>query len=230
MTNIKLLSVDDDPFILEFFQDIFEEYNVTTFIDSNKALEQIKKQQFHFIFLDIYMSPLTGLDLCKEARKTPFNKDSFIYAFTSEDRQNVLASFYDIDFDDIIHKMTDYNIIKKKIRADVNREKRSKILNLYNSNVISELSEITQIHDYSLNNISLALTNTEYKILKVLKENQHRSLSSGDIRNIITNNYINSESSTVREHISNIKNKFKNIDDSTTYIQTTSEGYILKNC
>jgi DNA-binding response OmpR family regulator len=230
MKEYKILAVDDDHNVLDAMETLFDDYSVKTTLQPQKAMEMIYNEHFHFIFLDIYMAPLSGLDLCREARKSRFNKDSFIYAYTSENRQNVLEKFYEVDFDDVIEKFVDYSIIKKKMQADSKREMRSKILSLYNQKITSILTELPEEKEYTLNNMPLNLTKCEYKVVKILTENRHRELTSGDICNIFTGDYNHYESSTIREHIMNIKKKFLKVESSTQYIQKLSKGYILKNC
>lgn len=230
MKEYKILAVDDDYNVLESMELCFEEYYVKTALQPQKGRELINKEPFHFIFLDIYMTPISGLDLCRDARNSALNKDAYIYAYTSENRQAVLAKFYEADFDDVIEKIVHYSIIKKKMQADSLREQRSKILHLHDQKITSSLQEIKENYDFSLNNMPLELTKSEYRVLKVLDENRHRELSSGDIYNIITGEYTHYESSAIREHVMNIKKKFINVESSTQYIKHLEKGYILKNC
>jgi DNA-binding response OmpR family regulator len=223
MKEIKVLLVDDEVDVIDTFETFFEDYTLQTFIRSEKAYDAILKESFHFIFLDIYMPGMDGLELCRKTRQSVLNKNAYIYAYTWENRQAVQAKFFEAGLDDVIEKTVDPEIIKMKMNADMLREKRSRVFQ--NTSELQETEE-----DFLFNNMPLRLTRTEFKLLKVLVENKGNPLKSSEIYNFIKGKDTKTDSSTVREHIMNIRNKFRKLDSTTNYLDNNDSGYFLKNC
>jgi DNA-binding NtrC family response regulator len=69
MQDVKLLFVDDEQDVLSNITDYLSGYNVTTFSDPEKAMEEIKNTHFDIIVSDFKMPKVSGLDLLIEARK-----------------------------------------------------------------------------------------------------------------------------------------------------------------
>jgi PAS domain S-box-containing protein/excisionase family DNA binding protein len=68
----NVLIVDDDPAILEMLSDIVsrEEYKAVAVESGEKALEELQKQQFDLIFLDLLLPGMSGLEILKALKKT----------------------------------------------------------------------------------------------------------------------------------------------------------------
>ncbi len=229
MEKYRILLVDDDPYVLEYFEEVFEdndEFEVKCYIDSQKAYEEaILKEQFHFIYLDIYMPKLDGIELCKKTRKTSLNKDAYIYAYTSEIRQKVQELFFEAGMDDVINKMLEYTYLIQKMKAEISREKRKRVLE-----GISILTE--KNGNFLLNDMSLDLTKTEFIILKALFINKGKFVNYDDILKVMSLYSYNKISySTIRVHLDNIRKKFFVIEPTTEYILNHhNKGYMLRHC
>jgi excisionase family DNA binding protein len=67
LTNGTILIVDDDPMIIELLTEMIgnQGYTVVSAESGELALEQIRKQHFDLIFLDLILHGLTGVDLLK---------------------------------------------------------------------------------------------------------------------------------------------------------------------
>jgi len=67
----NVLIVDDDPAILEMLSDIVsrEEYKAVAVESGEKALEELKKQQFDLIFLDLLLPGMSGVEVFTELKK-----------------------------------------------------------------------------------------------------------------------------------------------------------------
>lgn len=70
-SKCRLLVVDDDPYVAEFFEAFFEsrryELKVTNDIDEGR--EEVKKGDYDVIFLNVYLPGADGLDLLEEVEK-----------------------------------------------------------------------------------------------------------------------------------------------------------------
>lgn len=66
----NILIVDDDVSIVEGLKEVFEEakYNVQTALKGTDALEILKNNQIHLIFIDLVMPDMDGIELCKSVK------------------------------------------------------------------------------------------------------------------------------------------------------------------
>jgi DNA-binding response OmpR family regulator len=226
MKEYKILIVDDDPEILYYFNVCFVEYSVKTFYNPLEAYQEILKEVFHFILFNIYMPNLDGIELCKRIRKSVLNKDSYIYAFTSETHYKVQALFFDAGLDDLIEKPISPEIIKKKMLAHMRRENKRNIL----PKLEKRLSE--HDNDFFLDGNCLGLTKTERKVLRVLIDNREVPLCSPEISEIVMKSYesFRQDCSTIRTHVKKIRKKFNKVEPNTEFIECISNrGYRLIN-
>ena len=91
MTEKKILIVDDEPYTREMLKDAFEieQYIVLTAESGEEALNILKKETIHVMFLDLKLQGMSGVELCREVRKNiPV---AIIYAITG------FASFFQIE-------------------------------------------------------------------------------------------------------------------------------------
>ena len=86
MQNIDILIVEDDNSLMEVTQDFFEDngYIVEACSTGSSALEQIKKNKYKIIILDINLPDLLGFDVCSIIRKTTKVPIIFLSARISE--------------------------------------------------------------------------------------------------------------------------------------------------
>lgn len=84
---IKVALCDDEESIVSFEKKKlieaaqYKRLEIKTFTDSRLFLEQVKKEDFHIIFLDIEMPNLNGMDLAKEIRA--MGKESLLIFITN---------------------------------------------------------------------------------------------------------------------------------------------------
>lgn len=67
--DIKILLVDDSAFMRKVLRDIFESAGYTNFIEAGNGTEAIQKfrtEKPDFIFLDIIMPDVNGMDVLRE--------------------------------------------------------------------------------------------------------------------------------------------------------------------
>ena len=73
--DIKILVVDDDPFILDMYVLKFKDqgFQIDTATDGQAALEKIQTEKFDIVLLDVIMPKMDGFDVIKKIKeyKTP---------------------------------------------------------------------------------------------------------------------------------------------------------------
>ncbi|HJU90508.1 MAG TPA: sigma-54 dependent transcriptional regulator [Gemmatimonadaceae bacterium] len=80
--SLKILIVDDDRTLREGCATVLEVegYNVTVIGRGDEALDTVKRRRFDIILVDLYMTPISGMDFLKGALEA--HKDSIIVMMT----------------------------------------------------------------------------------------------------------------------------------------------------
>lgn len=234
MQKFKVLIVDADFNFLDYIENIFsnedefkDDFELTSINNPENAIKKILESEYHIIILDFYFlnSKLDGIDICNLIRKSYLNKNSYIIAISSESNiEKQLRIYNSALFDDFIHKIGfEHRMLISKLKAVVRREYKG-----YGSQrfIIKKRN-----YKYTLNDKEIHLTNTEFRILKILTLEKKEFYSSLDICEIINEEIeteINSPS-TIRVHIKNIRKKIS-LNSETDFITTIAKkGYVTQN-
>lgn len=234
MQKFKVLIVDDDYNFLDYIKNVFsnenefkDDFELTTINNPENAIKELLKKEFHIIILDFYFlnSSLDGIDICNLIRNSYMNRDSYIIAISCEsDKEKQLGIYNSALFDDFLYKMdVDHRMLVSKLKAVVRREYKG-----YDGQrfIIKKRN-----YKYTLNDKEIPLTNTEFKILKIIalgKKDYHSSLDICEIINEEVENEVNNPS-TIRVHVKNIRKKIS-LNCGTDFITTIAKkGYITQN-
>ncbi len=104
MAGKKVLVVDDEVAILKMFKQAFSNkgYTVRSAESAEEALEVLKQDSIHVMFLDLNLPGMNGVELCRQLReKRPID---IIYAVTGYTSLFELAECRGAGFDDYFHK------------------------------------------------------------------------------------------------------------------------------
>ena len=178
----KVIVVDDDPMILRLCELNFQNHSIAykTFQQSEKVLKE-DLSDVRFIFLDIRMPVINGIELCKLLRPKTNAK---IIALTAQVLPQEKSSLLEIGFDDVLAKpfrQADFlqllGIIDIKNDPDSYREKKNDLSSLKKMTMGDEQlyqSIIAQFIDETQNDISPFEKNLERKDKKELRELTHK--------------------------------------------------------
>lgn len=80
-----LLVVDDEPSILETTRFILEceGYTVLTARDGEEALATIRRERPPIVLLDVMIPKLNGFEVCRQIRRDPALKETFVLILTA---------------------------------------------------------------------------------------------------------------------------------------------------
>src|SRR5688572_2159060 len=80
----RLLVIDDDVFILKLLKSILSKanYEITTCVSAEKAIELLDNTRFDCILTDAVMPQLDGFEFTKKVRNDPFLSDIPILMLT----------------------------------------------------------------------------------------------------------------------------------------------------
>lgn len=156
--DLKVLIVDDDPFVCELISAALSEIGVRhkALGDGTKLFEVIKEYKPDMLLLDIYMPGYNGVELLKTLRSdVRFNRLMIVIITSSQDNQ-LLSEAYTGNVDDILHKPLDKKIIQTRV---LSLAKKQAILNQY-----EKTDTVTGLPNQSAFNVFLheRLLNAEY--------------------------------------------------------------------
>lgn len=110
-SDLTILAVDDEPFIIESIEDYFEgEYVIEGFSDPRKALEVCQVRHFDVLLADYRMPHLSGFELLLEAKKRKaYSCGIMLTAYADKDLLVQIINQNLIQF--ILEKPLDMNIL-----------------------------------------------------------------------------------------------------------------------
>ncbi len=219
--SIKILVIEDDADINRILCRYLmkEQYQVTPAYSGSEARLQLKMDHFHLIMLDLMLPGVAGEELIAEVRKVSQLPIIVISAKTAlEDKVNALK----IGADDYITKPFDRDEVLARVEALLRRS-------MLHNPVESLKQEQNLIFKHlSLNPVSrevlikdnpIALTAYEFDILQLLLQYQDKVFTKEQLYQDIWKTGYYGEDNTINVHISNIRKKIKEFDDSS-YIKT----------
>lgn len=162
--------------------------------------------KFDLVILDVSLPDGTGFDLCKKMRQT--SKVPIIF-LTAADEETDMIMGLDIGADDYITKPFKLAVLLSRINAHL---RRSNELAQQRSELCSNDIRICLLKgEVYKNGKQLELTAGEYKLLRLLMENQDQVLSSEQILSRLwdcNENYVDSNTLTV--YIRRLRTKIEN--------------------
>ena len=222
-----ILIVEDDKDINNLIKELLSERGFETkqVFDGAEAVEYLKNNEVDLMLLDLMMPKLMGEDVINYARS--MNMKMPIIVLSAKIDKATRLGCLDLGCDDFITKPFDTDELISRVRAQLRR-----------SNAYNRLGEkAVHFEDFYLDNdnnvisfkeVPLNLTRMEYKLLRLLIENPKKVFTKENLCRSVWEDDIYSDN-TINVHISNLRNKLKEIDPDHKYIKTVwSIGYILK--
>jgi DNA-binding response OmpR family regulator len=157
------------------------------------------------ILLDVMMPNMDGVTLCERIREHITCPIIIVSAYSS--KEEILRAF-DAGADEFISKPVDAEVIVAQVGAHLRREKRR------NANVIKAWFFGDLIIDYAKRKVAIAgknvkLSKKEFDIVELLSRYVGQVFSRERIYEAVWGFDGEGDSSTVTEHISNVRAKFK---------------------
>ena len=203
----QILVIDDDIAICKMIETALTRdghYVIT----KNSAYGVIKNdfKNADLILLDIMMPQLDGITFCKENRTIIDCPILFLTAKTME--QDIVDGFL-AGGDDYIKKPFGISELRARVNAHLRREHREKHQSLILDDCVFDLSEKT----VTVKNNLIPLTKSEYEICELLARNKGQVFSLENILEKVFGFHSESDISSIRVHIKNIRSKVSTIID-----------------
>lgn len=199
----RILSIDDDVEILKLIKRALERDNheVVSAYNSHEV-DMGKINSFDLILLDIMMPGVDGIKLCEQIRSKVDCPIIFITAKTMDDD---LFEGFRVGADDYIKKPFSIIELRARVNAHLRREKREH----HNRMICGELSLDLPAKELLYQDTLINLTKSEYEICEFLIRNKGQVFSLEQIIENALGYDSQSDTSAIREHIKNIRNKLE---------------------
>lgn len=222
--KIHLLLVEDEEnfgIVLKNYLEL-NQYIVTHCVNGKLGLNAFRQGDFDICIFDVMMPEMDGFTLAKEIRT--FNTQTPILFLTAKTQKHDMIEGYQIGGDDYITKPFDTEVLLLKIKAILNRNKKT-----------IQQETIFDIGQFSFNSNSRELKDKENiqklspkesKLLRLLCENKNNVVSREMALNNIweDNNYFTTRSMDV--FITKLRKRLKS-DSSIEIINVHGNGFRL---
>ena len=225
----KILVVDDEKEIVDLVSLYLrnEGYEVTALYDGRTALAQVQKEVFDLAILDIMMPEVDGLTLCSAIRAT---HQYPIIMLTAKGETMDKVTGLTLGADDYVTKPFLPLELVARVKAQLRRYKRYNQPPQPDETPTAQTPEIivygalvltTGTHDCFLNDRPLALTPTEFSILRILCQHGGSVVSAEDLfREVWGEEYYDKRNNTISVHIRHLREKLGDSFDDPKYIKT----------
>ena len=224
--NGRIFIIEDEPSIIQLVQHNLEKngFIVSSSINGNDGLKELKKFQPDLLLLDWMLPDLSGIEICKSIRKDNSFKSLPVIMLTAKGEEEDKIKGLDSGVDDYLTKPFSFNELMARIKAVLRRS---------NPNIISDSLEY---EDLSLDRIEkrvfrdqqeIKLGPTEFRLLEFFLTNPKRVYSRDQILENVWPNNVNVESRTIDVHIRRLRQSV-NLKNKKELIRTVrSSGYSL---
>ncbi len=211
----KILVVDDDKDIADLEKLILEQEGFTVIIknDAESAMQEIDKNKYDLILMDIMMPNMSGTELCSKIRE---KVDCSIIFVTAKSNLVDKMLGFEIGGDDYITKPFESEELISRCKAHIRKDKRNENKSKGNILKIGEIEINKESFETKKDGKIVELSTREFELLKYLMENAGIVLTKDQIFDSVWgHNY--GEIGAVAVHIKNLRTK---LDKEEKYIIT----------
>ena len=229
----KILIVDDEREIADLVELYLqnENYSVFKFYSARDALACIESTELDLAILDVMLPDLNGFTLCQKIRERYTYP---IIMLTAKDAETDQITGLTLGADDYVTKPFRPLELVARVKAQLRRYKKYNPAQAQTDApsvfLYAGLELNPSTHECILNGKALALTPTEFSILRILLEKRGQVVSSEALfHEIWKDEYYNKSNNTITVHIRHLREKMGDTIDDPKYIKTIwGVGYRFK--
>jgi two-component system, OmpR family, response regulator len=221
----RLLVVEDEPTILELLSGAlrFAGFEVTTATAATAALKAVAAGRPDLIVLDVMLPDQDGFQVLRRLRSQ--GSDVPVVFLTARDAVADRVTGLTLGGDDYVVKPFSLDEVVVRIRAVLRRRRAGP--DEPQRLVVADLGLDDGSCEARRGGVPVALTPTEYKLLRYLMANAGRVLSRAQILDHVWEYDFNGETNTIETYISTLRRK---VDTTEPHLIHTirSIGYVLR--
>ena len=208
-----ILVIEDDNDINNLICETLhrENMNCTAAYSGTEGLLYIKQNQYDLVLLDLMLPGKTGEEVLKEIRKI---SDTAVIVVSAKDELDNKVDLLVNGADDYMTKPFQIKELAARVQVQLRRKDKSGSSSLI---IYKDMKLDKNNHNVMVNEQEIRLTRQEFSILELLISNPKKVYSKQEIYEYAWDDYYIGEDKTLNVHISNIRNKVK---------QVTNEDYI----
>ena len=220
----QILIVDDEAEIADLIELYLknENYAVHKFYTAREALACVETEQLDLALLDIMLPDMSGFELCRRIRE----KHTYpVIMLTAKDGEMDKITGLTLGADDYITKPFRPLEMVARVKAQLRRYKK------YNpAHGAEEEGEIMEhaglvlnakTHECLLDEQPLALTPTEFSLLRILLEHKGNVVSAEELfHQIWKDEYYTKNNNTITVHIRHLREKLRDSVEHPRFIKT----------
>ena len=220
----QILIVDDEAEIADLIELYLknENYAVHKFYTAREALACVETEQLDLAILDIMLPDMSGFDLCRRIRE----KHTYpVIMLTAKDGEMDKITGLSLGADDYITKPFRPLEMVARVKAQLRRYKK------YNpAHEAEEAGEVMEhaglvlnakTHECLLDEKPLALTPTEFSLLRILLENKGNVVSAEELfHQIWKDEYYTKSNNTITVHVRHLREKLHDTLEHPRFIKT----------
>jgi DNA-binding response OmpR family regulator len=209
-----VMAVDDDPDVLETLGRVleYEQFEIQLASSGKEALKILQGVVPDLLILDILMPEMDGITVCTRVREdSRFTALPILFLTAKGGTEDVVAGL-DAGADDYIIKPFEIAELRARVYALLRRSKRGGMLvpTPLPSLQIKDLRLDTEMYRAFVQDRSVPLTSTEYRLLRYMMENSDQALTLGDLLQSVWDYPPNTgDPDLVRAHIRNLRKKLE---------------------
>ena len=210
----NILLVDDEIKITEVIKAYLDKEGYNTFIahDGQKALELFTQEEFDLVILDRMLPDISGEEICKRIRETSLVHIIMLTAKTEDDDK---IDGFNLGCDDYVCKPFNVKELVLRIKAVFRKIEKEEIIKVGDEIEVNTLS-----HEVKIRGTEVSLTNTVYKILLLLVNNQKKIFTREELLELVTEDHYEKFDRIIDVHIKNLRQKIEEDTKKPKIIQT----------
>ena len=213
--SVKVLLVEDEKSIADgIIYNLKNEGLKVTHVDDGKiAIDIFNEEHFDLIILDIMLPEVSGLEICKEIRKS---SNVPIIMLTAKDDENDKISGLEMGADDYITKPFSVKELISRVKAVLRRTKNSELLhtgdedlNFTKEITIGNIAMNPLGYEAKIDNEIIKLRPREFELLYYLCENAGNIISRDKLFSKVWGYSFAGNSKTLDVHIQRIRERIE---------------------
>jgi len=220
----RILIVDDEPSIVLALKDelLFEGFEVETASTGPSALEQARNIQPDVMLLDVMLPEMNGFEVCRQLRQEM--PDLWIIMLTVRESEIDRVRGLELGADDYVTKPFSLREVIARINVGLRRqENQPAIVSAFGNIEIDE-----NARRVFKNGNEIALTATEFDILRLLVSRADKVISRDQILNAIWGEDVVVVPRVVDTHMASLRKKIEDDPANPSYLHSVrGAGYRL---
>lgn len=214
----RILVVDDEPMIRKSVKTVFERegMEVVTAAGGQEALDELGRQMFDLIILDVMMSPMDGFYVVNIIRRKNILTPVLFLSGNQEEESKILA--ISLGGDDYLTKPFSLAMLTTKAHALI---RRSQVYNQAPSQELTfkNLRFDLQTYEVYKGGEKVALTSKETSLLRFFMENPNQVFTKDQLYERVWNQDV-VDDNTIMVYIKRIRDKIEDDPKNPEYIKT----------